>query len=836
MAKGNSVTSMVLPSSLTLLLMMSIFISIFVISITCFHDDEERHIYLVLLEGDGIAFQKGSHSQDSTTIDPNRLISSYLREETEAKHDEILQSALEDGSYKKLHSFKHMFNGFSVHTSRSQATRLRNLAGVKLVQRDNGAKLMTTHTPQFLSLPTGIWTQLGGPAHAGDGVVIGFVDSGINPTHPSFAYDPNLHPFTSNLSSFSSAECQFGPFFPASSCNGKIVSAKFFSAGAQAAVNLNASVDILSPFDAEGHGSHVASIAAGNGGVPVVVNGVFYGKASGMAPRARIAVYKAAYPSGSTLADVVAAMDQAVSDRVDILTVSVGPDEPPPDGTLTFLNMFEVAMLFARKAGVFVVQAAGNKGPYPSTVVSFSPWAMGVGASTTDRTYPAHLLLGNGQVLDGASLSGPGFGNGKVLQKLVLAKDALKKNGTFQHTPEYIEECQHPEAFDPNLVFARIVICTCSYGFYTGTSSFAAIVDTARTLGFSGFIYVANPRYGSYKPQAYPFALPSILISRVDDAKVISQYYEEHTKRDERGNFIESDAMAAIGEGRVASFTERSPVVSLFSSRGPDISNNRKSLADVLKPDVLAPGDQIWAAYSPMSVSNPMLRGHEFAILSGTSMATPHVAGIAALIKQYNPSWTPSMIASAITTTSTKFDNLGENIMAESYPIGTLHSSTPFECGAGIVNPNRANDPGLVLPSEFADYVSFLCSLPGIGQDTILATIGVPCNQSFSDPYDLNLPSVTISSLRGSASMRRTFINVGNKTETYLATVMPPFGTTVDLSPTWFTISPQGTQDLNIRLNVYATMKNFSFGEIVLTGNLNHIVRITLSVLPSLIY
>ncbi|MED6208469.1 hypothetical protein PIB30_045330 [Stylosanthes scabra] len=826
MAKRNSVTSIAL-TSLKLLLIMNVFI----ISINCFHhdDDEERHIYLVLLEGDGIAFQKGSRTQDSTTFDPISLAA-----KAHAKHDEMLQSALEEGTYNKLHSYKHIFNGFSVHTTPSQAKKLRTFPGVKLVERDTGFKRMTTYTPQFLSLPSGIWTQLGGPKHAGEGVVIGFVDSGINPNHPSFAYDPKLYPFNPNLS-FSSAECQSGPFFPASSCNGKILSAKFFSAGFQATYQLNASIDFLSPFDADGHGSHVASIAAGNSDVPVVVDGFYFGKASGMAPRARIAVYKAIYPSGSSTADIVAAIDCAVLDGVDILSISVGPDDPPQD-TLTFLGMFNIAMLFARKAGVFVVEAAGNKGPAPASVISFSPWTMGVGFSTTDRTYPAHLLLGNGQKLDGLGMSGPSFGNGNILQTMVLAKDAAKMNGTFSQAPEYIEECQHPDAFNGSLVFGNVVICTFSAGLIKGTSSFAAIVDTANTLGFSGFILAADPRYGSYVAPALPYALPAIMISLIDDAKVIYQYYEEHTKRDEKGNVMESDAMAAIGEGREALYMGRSPVVSRLSSRGPDIIDKHNRLADVLKPDVLAPGDQIWAAYSPMSVNEPFLRGKEFALLSGTSMSTPHVSGIAALIKQYNSSWTPSMIASAIITTSTKFDNHGDNIMAEGYEIGTLHPSTPFDSGAGIVNANRANDPGLVLPSEFADYVSFLCSLPDVGQDVVLAVIGEPCDQSFPYPYDLNLPSVTISALTGSALVRRTVMNVGNKTETYVATVLPPNGTTVTLSPPWFTISPQETQDLNIQFNVVQSMKKFSFGEIVLTGNLNHIVRITLSVLPTSIY
>lgn len=89
--------------------------------------------------------------------------------------------------------------------------------------------------------------------------------------------------------------------------------------------------------------------------------------------------------------------------------------------------------------------------------------------------------------------------------------------------------------------------------------------------------------------------------------------------------------------------------------------------------------------------------GYNFALLSGTSMAAPHIAGIAALIKQCNPFWTPSMIASAISTTATKYDSKGELIMAEGTNIGSLSPSTPFDFGAGLVSPTRAMDPGLVL-------------------------------------------------------------------------------------------------------------------------------------------
>ncbi|KAK7292434.1 hypothetical protein RIF29_08214 [Crotalaria pallida] len=823
MAKRSSAASIALQS-------LVIIISMFLVCIACFQvekkEEEDRFIYLVLLEGHGAAFH-----EDSLRNYPTREASMAHAKRLLESHDLFLQTTLDSGSYNKLHSFKHHINGFAVHTTPSQAARLRGRPGVKLVEKDTGAKLMTTYTPEFLNLRKGIWTQeAGGERNAGEGVVIGFVDSGINPLHPSFAYDPN-QPFTSNLSHFVGA-CETGPLFPASSCNGKIVSARYFSAGAEAAATLNASLDLLSPFDTDGHGSHVASIAAGNAGVPVVVNDFFYGQASGMAPCARIAVYKAIYPSVGTIADVIAAIDHAVLDGVDILTLSIGPHNPPKD-TLTFLTMFDISMLFAQRAGVLVVQAAGNKGPASSTVESFSPWTVGVAACSTDRRYPGSLLLGNGTIVDGVGLSGPSFGNGTILQKLVLAKDALKVDGTFPRTPEYVEECQHPEAFDPNIVFGSVILCTYSQGFYNGTSTLGAIIDTSKALGFAAYILAANPNYGDYIAEPIPLDVPGIMIPLVADTKVILQHYEDNTKRDENGTATQFCARAAVGEGRVASFTGRSPVVSRFSSRGPDIIDTKRNLADILKPDILAPGHQIWGAWSQFSACQPTMTGHNFALLSGTSMAAPHVAGIAALIKQYNPQWTPSMIASAMSTTSTRHDNLGEVMMAEGFETNSLQPSTPFEHGAGIVNPNLAIDPGLVLASGFPDYISFLCSLPNIDPDVITAATGEPCNNhSFVYPHNLNLPSVTISALKGSASVRRTVMNVGNNTETYLVSVRPPNGTTVNLCPTWFTISPQGTQDLEIQLTVIQSMENFSFGDIVLTGSLNHIVRITLSVIP----
>ncbi|XP_009123389.1 subtilisin-like protease SBT2.4 [Brassica rapa] len=789
------------------------------------NDDHVPRIYSVLVEGEPLAFHA------ATNINSKAM--AYEANKIEETHEEILGSTLEKGSYTKLYSFKHIINALAVRTTPSQAQKLKKAKGVKAVEEDKGVKLMTTYTPDFLELPRQVWPKISnqGDRLAGEDIVIGFVDTGINPTHPSFAAHDLTNPYSTNLSRLNfSGDCETGPLFPAGSCNGKIISARFFSAGARASVAFNGSLDILSPFDASGHGSHVASIAAGNSGVPVIVEGFSYGRASGMAPRARIAVYKAVYPSIGTLVDVIAAIDQAIIDGVDVLTLSVGPDKPPVDKP-TVLGIFDLAMLLARKAGVIVVQAAGNHGPFPSSVLSYSPWVVGVAAGSTDRSYPASLILDGGQTVQGVGLSGPTLGAPFLRHRLVLARDAVRTNGSVPRTiTGDVEECQRPDNFDPAKVLGSIVICTFSEGFFNQISTIRAITQTATTLDFMGFILMANPNFGDYVAEPTIFSSPGILIPKVLDSQLIMRYYEEKTYRDRGGVVTQFGARARINEGRNSVFAGEAPVVSRFSSRGPAFIDANQNPLDVLKPDILAPGHQIWGAWSLTSAFDPNFTGRRFAILSGTSMAAPHIAGISALIKQLNPSWTPAMIASAISTTATGYDSSGEVMSAESYGIGELFPSNHFDHGAGHVNPARALDPGLVLPTGFEDYISFLCSLPNINPDAVRSATGAWCTTKLSHPANLNHPSVTISALKGPLVVRRSFQNVSNKTERYLGSVVPPNGTIVRLSPSWFTIRAQRIQDVDIEFNVTEVLNQFTFGEIVLTGSLNHIVRIPLTV------
>lgn len=129
---------------------------------------------------------------------------------------------------------------------------------------------------------------------------------------------------------------------------------------------------------------------------------------------------------------------------------------------------------------------------------------------TTRMTmYPSHVFE-----------KGPTLGNGVLQFKLVLAKDAVKGNGSFPRTPPYVDECQYPEALDPVVVQGSVVICTFSTGFSNGSSNLTAILNTAKLLGFMGFVFVANPTYGEFIANPLPFSVPGIMIPKIADVLV----------------------------------------------------------------------------------------------------------------------------------------------------------------------------------------------------------------------------------------------------------------------------------------------------------------------------
>jgi hypothetical protein len=252
-----------------------------------------------------------------------------------------------------------------------------------------------------------------------------------------------------------------------------------------------------------------------------------------------------------------------------------------------------------------------------------------------------------------------------------------------------------------------------------------------------------------------------------------------------------------------------------FSSRGPLLPSDR-STGDLLKPDVTAPGVQILAGGSPVGfVGAP---GQLFQAIGGTSMSSPHIAGVGALLKDLRPDLTPAEMQSAIIT-SARQDVLKEDG-------GT--PADPFDIGGGHVVPNRAADPGLVYPAGINDYRAFLRSqgLCTLCFGTSPAALAAPTN--------LNVPSVTVRALAGTLTVTRTVKNVGTA-GTYAVSVEAPKGIDVAVSPTALTLAAGQTASYRITLtaNRRAVFDAYAFGSLTWNdGKGGHRVRSPLVVRP----
>ncbi|KAL1085085.1 hypothetical protein V6Z11_D08G025800 [Gossypium hirsutum] len=576
--------------------------------------------------------------------------------------------------------------------------------------------------------------------------------------------------------------------------------------------------------DGDGHGSHTAAIAAGNNGIPVRLHGHEFGKASGMAPRARIAVYKAIYRLfGGFVADVVAAIDQAVHDGVDILSLSVGPNSPPTNTKTTFLNPFDATLLAAVKAGVFVAQAAGNGGPFPKTLVSYSPWIASVAAAIDDRRYKNHLNLGNGKALAGLGLSPSTHPN--QTYTMVAANDVLLDSSATKFSPS---DCQRPEVLNKKLVEGNILLCGYSFNFVVGTASIKKVSETAKALGAVGFVLAVENVSPGTKFDPVPVGIPGILITDVSKTMDLIDYYNVSTPRDWTGRVKSFKAIGSIGDGLMPILHKSAPEVALFSARGPNIRDFSFQDADLLKPDILAPGSLIWAAWSPNGTDEPNFVGEGFALISGTSMAAPHIAGIAALLKQKHPQWSPAAIKSALMTTSTKLDRAGRPLQAQQYSeteAMKLVPATPFDYGSGHVNPRAALDPGLIFDAGYEDYVGFLCTTPGIDIHEIKKYTNSPCNSTIGRPSNLNTPSITISHLVGTQTVTRTVTNVAEE-ETYVITARMHPSVAIETRPSAMTLRPGASRKFSVTLTVRSVTGSYCFGEITMKGSRGHKVTI----------
>ena len=719
----------------------------------------------------------------------------------ESRHDDTLARV----GGRKVYDYRYTFNGFAAELTDAQADILRANAGVLNVRKDEERFADTSSTPAFLGLdaPGGLWDQLGGVREAGEEIIIGDIDSGIWPENPSFSnrreereenrngnsnhnFDDSNHNFDDKGDREWHGTCQTGEQFPRSKCNGKVIGARWFNAawGGDAALKAELPWEFASARDYNGHGTHTAATAAGNNGVAATGVAAVFGKVSGMAPRARIAVYKALWStqdastaSGFT-SDLVAAIDQAVADGVDVINYSIS-------GTSTnFLDPAEIAFLFAADAGVFVSASAGNSGPTSATVAHPSPWITTVAAGTHNRNGTGSVTLGNGATYYGASLAsavGPALLidstaaglPGANATALALCFAAADNGGTA--------------VLDPAKVAGKIVVC--DRGVTARVNKSLAVAQA----GGAGMILL-NTSANSINADFH--FVPTVHLQNTDRAAV--KLYAAI-----------AGATATINKATLT-YTDPAPFTAAFSSRGP----LRAGGGDLLKPDVIAPGQDILAAVAP-----PGNAGRDFNIYSGTSMSAPHVAGIAALLKNLHPDWSPMMIKSALmTSASDVLDGPNTNPLVV------------FRQGAGHVAPTRAGDPGLVYDSDINDWLAFLCGTTnGVGPSTCAALAGAGYS---SDPSNLNVASIAIGDLAGAQTVKRTVTNVGNHTATYTPTVTGMAGIMVNVSPASLTIKKGKSKSFTVTFTqATAAVNAYTAGQLT-WGDGIHSVRSPLVVRP----
>lgn len=200
----------------------------------------------------------------------------------------------------------------------------------------------------------------------------------------------------------------------------------------------------------------------------------------------------------------------------------------------------------------------------------------------------------------------------------------------------------------------------------------------------------------------------------------------------------------------------------------------------------MAPGTLVLAAYIPSRpaamIGGTIQLSSDFNVLSGTSMACPHAAGVAPMLKAVHPEWSPAAIRSAIMTTAYRLDNTDSPIRDNG---NQLRMASPLDMGAGLIDPNRALDPGLIYDATSQDYINLLCAMNYTRRQILTFTMSKHYNCS-NPSNDLNYPVfVGIYENKTSAivqTFKRIVTNVGDKAATYKATVTAPKGTVVKVS------------------------------------------------------
>ena len=540
------------------------------------HHASDPAIYLVTLDGPGTSGRPGPPAAHATTM---------IRAQ-----DALLASV---GAPDPLYRWTTALDGFAVELDAQQADQLDDDPEVALVERDRVVPLASTSDRRAVALPRATPRR---PGPAGASTVIGLVDTGIAPDNPAFRVASGLGPSPSRFQG-SCSDAPEDPGWDADSCNAKVVAGQYFVAAY--GTDALGSAAVQSPYDTDGHGTEMASIAAGAPDVRVHADGHRLGRFSGAAPKARIAAYKACWSApdpdedGCATADVVAAIDRATADGVDVLNLSIGGP--------TEIDTVERALLGATEAGIVVTAAAGNSGDR-AYAAHPSPWVVTVGASHAAQRVGEVVTAGGPRLRGASSTVDPAAG------RLVLGAD-LRAPGASR------VEARHclPDSLDAGRAEGAVVVCIRGEG---------PRVDKSRTVDLAGGVgmVLLNTRRGSVDADLH--SVPTVHLAAPEGRRLVAWA----RRADRRG---QPARVRLVPRG-----VERGPDrVAAFSPSGDPTST-------VLKPDLVAPGTEVVAA-TPDG----------WDLVSGTSAAAARVAGAAAVLLG-RPGATATGVRSALSTTA----------------------------------------------------------------------------------------------------------------------------------------------------------------------------------------
>lgn len=646
-------------------------------------------------------------------------------------------------------------NALALKLSESEASQIMKDPDIVSVEKIGLHYIQTSTGPEFIGAKK-VWQGINTfSSTKGEGVIVGVMDSGINASHPSFsALGDDGYSHTNSLGENKYlGDCIELPKF----CNDKLIGIVSFPElidfrMSQATDLNNPSYDDIEDkvkvgYDFNGHGSHVASTAAGN-----VVNNVSYylqvtesedsviaekgsyefPSISGVAPHANIVSYQVCDDGGACYPEfTVKSLEHAIENGIHVLNYSVGGGASDP-----WTSVDAEAFLNAREAGIHVATSAGNAGPTASTIGSpgNAPWVTTVAAYTHNLSFDEKLLSGfSGGVTSLTELTGRGITKGYTGRVILAADygDALCESefaaGTFD---------------------AEIVVCE------RGEVARVRKGLNVKAGGAGGMILVnVSDEADSVNDDNH--VLPAIHL----DAENASQLFE----------WLESGEQhrATIAASVKSTNDALGDIAGPFTSRGPNLP-----YTNIFSPDIAAPGVDIYAANAEDRVFEGEIGHIPYAQLSGTSMASPHVAGALALLKATHPSWTPAQAQSAMMTTAHQVTYKDDNYDGEK------QRSDFFDQGAGSLRIDKALKAGLLLDISKQEYIDADPSKGG-------------------DPSKLNTSSMVNNDCISNCTWTRTVTATQSGTWTASYEYLNP-GFTLSVSPASFSLNAGESKELTI--------------------------------------